>query len=317
MEKETKFSLYQKIEFIFQNIQVIISILGIIANIVTFCVFCRKRLRTTSYSAYYRSVAILDCIVLTQALKYWLRANFNVDLNLVTYLFCKLSDYFTHASGVSSILLMSAILVDRLVTILYHNQTKILKKTWFQFLVVTMFLLVSWVAFIHIPFSKQIVEIKTTTSLTFKWQPSSVIIVKKCALPDNAKRLKCLITFGILFVNLIINIALYVKLIGFVNKSRRKFSTRTSKMLMKDIKFAVSSTMITISSFISKLPLLVTLLLTTYSSLSREKLDMLFTVSMTFAIAGYAAVLFLNLMLNSIFYQEFMNMFRRAKRASF
>lgn len=299
-------NIYQKIITAFQNIQAMIALLGIIANVITFCVFSRKRLSKASYSVYYRSVTILDCILLAHSFKYWIRCIFDLDLDVFSPLFCKLKDYFAHVSALSSLSLMTVILIDRLIIILYYNQTQMLKKRWFQFFIVTTCVLCCSILYSLMPLNKQLVELKSHTN-------STIPIIKVCYLSNEIKNMKGLIAFGILLFNLLVNVGLYVTLIRFVNQSRRKISTRTSKMLMKDIKFAISSTMTTISSFFSKLPFAVSLILSINGNLTREQSDTLYTVSATIAIIGNAVTLFLNLMFNSIFYEEFMSMFGRTR----
>ena len=121
--------------------------------------------------------------------------------------------------------------------------------------------------------------------------------------------------------NMVFNLCLNMKLISFIYLSRKnvlqKFHLQQSHSnAVRDRHFAFSAIGVNLISFVSKLPFALSIQLSNYFTISREQLQIVFTITLTLAICKNSATFFLNVLWNSVFYEEFINLFRRVHRSS-
>ena len=123
---------YQQVTYIFQCIQLIIGVIGIIGNIFVFIVFSRHNLKKHSYSFYCRAMAISDIGVFIFTFKNWAAYVLEANLETVSPFFCSITLFIVYILGGQSILMLTFITADRMLTIVYMNRFTFLKKRWFQ-----------------------------------------------------------------------------------------------------------------------------------------------------------------------------------------
>lgn len=292
----TNLNINQKIKFFSLNFQAIIAAFGIVGNILTYCVFGRKRLKNSSYSFYFRIIAILDSITLLSACRYWARFFLNLNLDLISPLLCKLNDYQPFVTGLSSTWLLTVILVDRIATIIYHNRCQIFKRRWFQTALTVIVITSGLIMHSTMPLNYELNHVSVGNSSQ---------IIKKCFLPYRYLQMNTLIAFANTFSNSIINMILYIKLIVFIFRSRKKITTRTNQRLARDLKFSISSIALTVINFLSKLPFGISILLASRLNLNEEEFQAVFAVATTIVSVSHSVTFVVNYLLNSIFHEEF------------
>lgn len=294
----------QKMLLVIQNVQTFIGLLGMIGNILSICVFSSKRLHTASYSFYFRIMAISDIFMLIHLFRHWMKIVLNYDLSVISLLICQLSEYQPHVAGHFSLILQTVILLDRLFTIVYHNRFAIFKRKWFQITLIAIILVFSVIANLPLFLESKIEE---TTQLDSK------SIQKKCILPVKAfeKILpRVSLEFPLLFL---INFFAQIKLIVYIFDIRGKITNRIrDRVLIRDLKFAASSIILTIFTFITKLPMAI--FLSGAFRFPPDQIQILYSICITCAIMANASSFYINILFNSIFQEEFLGLFQKKKK---
>lgn len=305
---------YQRVNYVFVNIQALIGIVGIVGNVLTYCVFARKRLRNASYSFYSRALVIIDSSLLVHTFRHWARFTLDFNLDLVSSFLCKIDEFLPHSAGIASLWLLTVILTDRLVTIINHNQETVFKKKWFQASLVTAVVIYSVLLHIMMPLNYRLEIISTLGNDS---SSVSTNTRKICHLPHQSVQLLSSMFFANNLLNVFINGLLNIKLIIFVYERRRKITMRTNPVLVRDLKFAISSIALTITTFVTETPLGFGILTPGQLGVGIDKSQMVFAMCVTFAIVGNSASFFVNILFNSIFCEEFLNMCRPSTRSHY
>lgn len=291
-----------------QNIQTLIAITGIIGNIFVILVFSRRRLKSTSCAFFYRFKAILHICLLIHSFRHWIRTFFHLKIEEFSWTLCKLDEFLAYSMGLASIWLMTVILLDRLVTLVYQKlSSPILKQLSHRFLLIGFILIYGFG--MHSSFVFDYQYEKTSSTLTINNNSSSPRFI--CYLPTRSLKINMIIAIGNILANSIVNTILYVKLIRYIFERRRRIRTRSNMLLKKDLKCAIGSVAITVFNLASKMTFAVILLIvSSMTNVREDELHGLFTVCVSFAILGNSMTFFINLIFNSIFYTEFTKMIR-------
>lgn len=304
---------FNQLNIFFRYIQAILGIVGILGNIVAFCIFSRPKLCRSSYSFYFRVVVVLDSILLAHPIVKWINMIFYSQVESIHSFFCNTKDYIAYVAGLASLWVMTLVLLDRLVTIVYFGQLLVIKKRFFQITSIIFILIICHLMYILMPIKKQ----PTTTfqddsyDETFKQTENNTI---SCY---NDFEINVVIAFVNIFSNTLINMIIYIKLIVYIYSIRKKVSSRRYVFSLRDLKFAISSIVITICCLISRLPLAIVLVMAKYFETSSEMLHIILLACSTVAILSNCATFLVNLFSNSIFYNEFLAMFGSRKQLNF
>lgn len=301
MHKYGNLNIYQKLNYITVNIQVALGLVGIINNILAFCVFSRKPLRKYSYSFYWRVMSITDTFILLHTFRHWANFIFDANLSLISTFLCKINDYQPFVASCLSTWLLLLISIDRLIVIVYPKRLNVFQKRWFQIIMVLILVIYSFLVNLHLPLNYR---------LETKNELNSTILV--CYLPADAlNATSFLVLVQIVLVNVVINNALNFKLIHFIRASRRRNSfaiqTRSS---IRDRKFVFSITSLNISSCLCKLTFFVLMTIANVYKFDADQLQLAYSISVTISIVDNCDLFVINLFVNSIFYDEFFNMFK-------
>lgn len=299
---------YEKITFIFQNLQLIVGLVGIVGNILTICVFQRERLRKYSYSFYCRAMACSDILVLLHTFRHWSAFVLGADLDLIGPFFCTMDEFLVYVTTFTSLWLLTLISLDRLMTIIFPNRFKVVKSRWFQATLVLIVVVYSSSVNILFPIYNRLVFVHSNKS-NYSYL--------ECYLPPAASNWLSWLYLDNLFIStMFINIVLNVKMIHFLVSSRRKFNKygqphqHNSRLSSKDRKFILTSIGLNICCLICKLPFTIAMILFTYIKVEDELFDMIFTINVMIMDMDNGASFFVNIFVNSIFKEEFLYMFR-------
>ena len=309
MNRFENLNSYQKYTFVLQNFQVIIASIGIIGNTLAFAVFLRKPLRNHSYSFYYRIMAWVDNLILLHSFRHWIRVVFNVNFELLGPLFCRFSEYQPYFAGEIIIWLRLLVLFDRLVRINYPNYYRIMKRKVFQKSAISIIIIYSSSLHLILPIHTrlEIVELSnSSTKLT-------------CYLPLEIFNLNLQIALCNLGISILIATFLDIKLISYIYSSRKKMQNghyRPHKSVIKDRKFAISSIGVSFTYFLCIFTFGFAAFIAANFNLNHFQIEAMFTTAVTFTIVANGSVFFVNVFLNSIFYDEFCALFGLKKLRS-
>lgn len=223
---------------------------------------------------------------------------FDADLDTVNTFFCNFDLYFVYVNTIMCLSLLVLISMDRLVSIAYPNRFKFLKTMWFKLSVLAVIIVYSFLVNLMLPLNTEIVFV-----------PMENRVIKMCTFDMNVFTKQSWINVGHNVVLIfLINNGLIIKLVWFITSSRRKIannSSNSTKTSSKDRKFAISAIGLSLVAFVCKLPLNITIIVT--SMIDMTDFDMHFgIIAVTLAILGLenAASFYVNMALNSVFYQE-------------
>lgn len=297
---------YFKVNIIIRIFHVLLCVVGIISNIVAICVFSRPNLKKFSFSFYSRVLALSDSMLLSILIMHVIKELIDTHNDITGGYFCSCRYYLAYVLGTNSLWLLALISIDRLTSIAYPNRFELLKKRWFQLVVLLLIGLYSVIVNYNIPVYFQYetieLEVKNATKLI-------------CYLPIERQIKHSWITLiNFVLVNIVINNILTCKLVFIVANSRKKTRQNVNS---RDVKFSICSIGLNFTSFISRTPIPLGFLLSGYFDLSLDQLKLVFNINVAIATFDHSLNFFINLFLNSIFYREFLLMIGIKKRRHF
>ena len=292
-------NIYQQVTYIFQCIQLLVSVIGIIGNIIVFIVFSRPNLNKHTYSFYCRIMAIIDIGVLIFSFKNWASYVLEANLDIVSPFFCSISEFLVYTLAGKSILMLTFITADRMLTIVYMNRFTYLKKRWFQWLIIFIGVVYNVLINLMLPINNRLVEIDLGTNSSIKLCFLDVQIIQNQTW---------IILSNFFFLNILVNNILNIKIIWFIVSSRRNVarnSSNLSQSTWRDRKFAITSIGLNLSCMIFKLPLNIAMLIINTTVISLDELIEIQTILITIAIFDNGFSFIINFFVNSIFHDEF------------
>jgi hypothetical protein len=246
-------------------------------------------------------MAISDTYVLLNSMRHWSSFILNINIDSTSIVICKLGEFTGFVFASMSVWLLALIAFDRMISIVYPSSrlAPLIQKRAFQSALVLLIFLVSF--FLYIPMPINYTFIETLTNNT-------------CFL-DNATTtlVDWLHLVNLLLVTLVVNNVFTAIMLVCIRRSSRKVSLwancQTRKRELRDRKFAINSIMLNVTCFVCKMPLLVCQLLLIYMNVTPDMARMLFIIGVTIFAVDNASSLFVNVLVNSIFKEEFLDMF--------
>ena len=299
----------KQLNLVLINTQAILGLLGIISNLLTICVFSRKNLRFHSYSFYWRIMAFFDILIEIETFKNW--SNFVFDTTYVYPIFilnvsCKLGDFLAHVSGYVSLWLLTIISIDRLLVIGYPNRFRTFQKRWFQLVLVSILVVYSVILHIRMPLNYRFETVYQTSNIT-------VYQTTYCYKPQYIQVESALsIMINLFLAHLVINSILDYKLIKAIRSSKRKLYRYVYNMrwAMRDRKFAISSIVMNIASFLLIMPFAIGTFVSSHLDLNQDQRQAVYFFTGLIALVDKTDLFLINMLVNSIFYNEFLRMIK-------
>lgn len=296
---------YGRVSYIFQHFQTLIGLIGIIGNILVLLVLSRKRLRKYSYSFYLKMLALSDIVLLGHSFRHWAQNILDADIDKVDEFFCRIGEFQPYSASLASLWLLCLISFDRLITIVYPQQFKFLKRRSVQIALVLLVFIYSMLANILLAIYYRLVDLTPDST-----NSSENTRIKICMAPENVLNIQLWIYFvNAVVVTIILNNVLNLIIIRYVFASRRNLKSLSSR----DRKFAVTSIGLNVCCLICKLPLMLGKLVLSYQGVTLEQFQMWFTIFVAIATIDNADAFFVNMIVNSSFYDEFMRMVKLKK----
>ena len=294
---------------IFDYFKLVIGIIGVIGNVLVIIVFSRQSLRQYSYSFYCLIMAISDICFMSYTFIEWIGSNLGANLLTVGPIFCKIAKFIPYYFSDFSIHLLTLIAIDRMLTIVYPKRFLVIKKRWFQSLIVSILALIVVSTNIIIPLYYNLIEIN---------QANSSQTIRICTIDPKYLNIEMWITIpNFVLINVIINNYLNIKAIRFIMASRRRINgkaiNRNNSLSSRDRKFAICSVCLNLASMISKLPFFICLVIVSYANISFEELNLIIRIASTITYIDNGFSFFINMYVNSLFYEEFLRLFKFIK----
>ena len=289
---------YQRSNSVSKNIQAFISLVGITCNILSILVFEQKKLKKFSYSIYWKTMSIFDSLILLNIIRHWIRDFLEVDIDLISPSFCRLSTYLSYVAGAISMCLESLIIFDRFFIIVYPNRFKIIKERRFQITAISLSIVYCLLINVNLPLNYRLDE---STGI------NGTLI---CHVPIKVIKLQMLVVLlHVLISNVIINPILDIKIIYRIISTRGNVNKRLNRLTSSDWQFAVSAIGLNMNSLFFKLVFLLCNLLPIFFKLGNEQIEMIFSIGLCVMLIERVDIFFINMIVNSTFREEFLSMF--------
>jgi hypothetical protein len=282
------------------NCSLTVAIISLIANILSFYIFSRKKFKNTIFSFYFRVSILFYSLYLIILIDFYVSREWNIDFRIHSNWTCKLRYYYANVMTPIPHYIMAFVSIDRFLTIVHPTKflfrNKISFKLGFCF-GSTLFNLIYYVP--DLLFYGLQVEIDNQTSFENKTscKRNETFLSYLNFLND------ALVPFGIMMIFTI----LLIKSIHESRKRARSSSvsatssiSKSNRSKSKDIRFAISSIVVNL--------VFIFLTLQAYSILFIDYFYDLFLLSDLFFLFYYCkfgSVFFVSYFTNSIFRNEF------------
>ena len=131
MNDETKLLLTNIFGYSFP----ILLVIGAIGNVFSFIIFSRNKFRKTSFSLYFRVLAICDTFTLLYTIYDMRKEMFGIDLQNGSFYWCKTAYYWLYSIAPVSGWLLVVISMDRMSSIIRPNKFLFMKNKKTQALI--------------------------------------------------------------------------------------------------------------------------------------------------------------------------------------
>jgi hypothetical protein len=313
-------------------ISVVICI-GIVGNIIAFIIFFGKKFENTIIPIYFRILAITDTGTLILAINRFLILKWGIRLRNHSHFLCVSIAYLFYIIPALSGWFLVFISIDRWIHIFKPTKLLFKKKFKFQLIASTCLILFNMIYYGQILFSK------LETTILFDESTNQTLTKNKCILININGNLDWMDLFNstlIPFIFMIFFTSMTVKLLykvrNKIRKARKIFNAKktftrnkinnnivnhvsqrahsdSNTTRSRDTKYAITSITLNFIFFVLNIPICVFTLVRDYGPTNTEVL-IDYIVSVLYYI-NFGSLFYINIMVNSIFREEFFGLFKR------
>ena len=276
-----------------------VTLIGIIANSLSFLIFSRKRFHNTIFSTYFRFFIVVQTINILFSINKMLEQNLFIYFGKISNFTCKLRHFLVFCNFSITGWFLVTISLDRYLSIAYPAKFLYRKKFIFQILV--SICIISYNICVYIPFWFSYLE--------YSHSNRTNVTQTKCELPFKAGSTIHLLqstlipfTFMFFFTSFTIKIVF----------DSRKSTSSNSNNKSKDMKFAISSIAINIIFLLCNLPIFLLDIISTYSDLFTNLKNLfivLHSISLFMFYINMGSTFIINYFFNSMFKKEAIKFF--------
>ncbi len=287
---------------------IVIVLIGLFTNALTFVVFSRKKFQNTVFSMYFRFLVISDTASLFLPINKFFELGMNMYFRNISDLLCKVRYYLVYVINPISGWTLVVISFDRMISICWPNKYRIVKKFKFKMLAICIILglnltyyIPNWLFYLKI--TKKFNNATNTTTISSQ----------KCTNPgfplvwlDMLETTLIPFLFMIIFTSLTLN--------SLKKTKKFKKSTKSSSQNKNQIKlkrFAIISMSLNILFLVLNLPYgLLSVIYSFVGNLIDDSLyGLLQSICYLLVYSNFSTIFFINILFNSMFRKEFMIMF--------
>ena len=285
----------------------LVTLIGLITNSISFVIFSRKRFRNTIFSTYFRFYILFQTLNLILPINKMLELNMNIYVSQSSNFMCKLRFFYPNVNFSNAGWLLAIISIDRFICISYPTKFLFRKSQLFQ-IFTSCFIILCNICYYSSSWFYYLKE--TTANLT---NHTDILSSYTCVSPNFETDLLELIQQMIApFCIMIIFTLLTIKNVYRSRKIINQSNGSSSKTMVNDRKFAISSIAINILFLLSSLPYFLLSMINDYSDAFINLIDLFeFLISISFFI------LYLNLNSTFLINKFFNSMFQIELRSSF
>ena len=310
MTNETKEMLTKILGFLLPFVLVV----GAVGNFFSFIIFSRDKFRKTSFSLYFRVLAICDTLTLLFSINETQNDLFDLDLENRSNIWCKTVKFWQYSIAPVSGWLLVVISIERMLSIIRPNKFLFLKKNRTQVTICCVNLAYNLIFYIPLIIYKEHKAIKNLNS------SNSSEIIYKCVNLEEEKVVDWTDLFNstiLPFLMMAISTSITVtklfksraKAIAYIKSS----SAKSFKLKQRDIRFAVTSVVLNVLFFVFNLPVCVFYLVNNYITLEDVDASLVYSITLICYYLNFSVVFYVNLFSNRYFRHELLVFLRFRK----
>lgn len=297
----------------------IVSLIGILANLLAFIVFSRAKFKDLSLTFYYKSLAIFDTIFLiNNTIPPFSDQYLKINIETLSYFLCKTYSYFLYSLTPISAWTLVLIGFDRMISITNTKRFGFLKYKKVQFCLIILILIFNALYYLPMVFYKKYkLEINNSTKE----------LVYTCTVETaTGKVLTWLDFINSAFLPFIIMIVLSIITIKSLHSTSEKLKIHIEKEDFDDLDaafktknrhFAASVIISNIIFCLLNFPLSIINLLLPWKIFDAHESQGIFYSTLVINALNFSSIFFINILFNLSFRREFFYMVSRIKRYVF
>ncbi len=292
------------------NIFKTVCAISMLGNIFALIVFSRKSFQNTIFSTYFRLLTLFDILTILNGIDDLIILSGSDTYWTKSILICKFAYWINYLMPSISSWILSLISIDRCISIARPQKYLFRKKIKFQLIGCLIVILFNCLCFLPIAIDASIY--------------SSNKIINETIVCENHNEASELINsiIGVLIPFLIMFISNII-IIKTIFKSRKNSISSTTpfnnsnnnnnNVLLKDIKFSITSICFNISFFVLNIPLSIYLAFQLVVDLDEdEKKNITISLSIIYY-SHYGTLFYVSYLINSLFRNECLNLFQQIK----
>jgi hypothetical protein len=293
---------------IVSGVRFAVMLVGLIGNIITFIIFSRPVFQKNSISVYCRALTVLESFTIVHIVYEAGIAFFSVFLGSNSDLACIVYNYVNSGFGAIPGWILIALSIDKFLS-MKNIGNSLIKKRWFQLIVITSIVLINLLLYIEVPIYLRLWSYEygntTYSYCILNTMPYSDIVNWMYLIQANIVPFLIMITTSIMSIQLI-------------RKSSKNISAQLAsreRRKKRDIKFSVTSIMFNFMFITFRLPIVILSFLSVFIS-TLTNTDLSFALTYLLYIMNFSTGIIVHLVSNNIFRREFLVLFRCQKSSS-
>jgi hypothetical protein len=288
--------------------------MGSLGNLFSFIIFSRNKFRRTSFSLYYRVLAICDTFTLIYTINDMQNELFGIDLQNSSYFWCKTTNYWQYSIAPVSGWLLVVISMERMLNIIRPNKYLFMKNKKTQALICCLNFAYNLIFYIPMIVYKDYQEQEAQNDT------NSSEIIYKCVDLEEETIVFWLDLFNSTLLPFLMMAICTSITVSRIFKSRSKaiaenkhVNAKSYKLKQRDTKFAVTSVVLNVLFFVFNLPVCVFYLVDNYITLEDVDASLVYSITLICYYLNFTVVFYVNLLSNRFFRQELLVFLRFRK----
>ena len=292
----------------------ILLVIGAIGNVFSFITFSRNKFRKTSFSLYFRVLAICDTFTLLYTINDMQNELFGIDLQNSSHFWCKTTNYWQYSVAPVSGWLLVVISMERMLNIIRPNKFLFMKNKKTQALICCLNFAYNFIFYIPMIVYKDYQEQEAQNDT------NSTEIVYECVDLEEETIVfwldlfnSTLLPFLMMAISTSITVSRIFKSRSKANAENKHSNAKSYKLKQRDIKFAVTSVVLNVLFFVFNLPVCVFYLVNNYITLEDVDASLVYSITLFCYYLNFSVVFYVNLMSNHFFRHELLVFLRFRK----
>jgi hypothetical protein len=294
-------------------IALLVVIIGVIGNVLSFAVCSRPNLKNTVFSVYFRFVATVDTITLVLNTFLQKFINYQFNFNILTYSndVCRLFKIVAWVLTVTSAWTLAIISLDRYISIAFPTRVSIRKNMWFQLTICFLLLVKDLIYYGQLFFSFIETSNSYDNSTNQTLTSSTCQVINYDALYWMDLFNMCLVPSLIMFIcTYLILKLLYDSKKSLSTRSLNLNKTRPAAISKRQQKLAITSLSLNVFFLVINVPMAGFQIFAYYVKLEEHLNKLILSVVYLLYYSNFSFGFYINVWVNSIFRKEFFNMFK-------